>query len=83
MQTAGLAAETDHAFVQVAFLAEDAADSASAERENGLIELLVEMRAKARENEYWDEADRIRDQLVELGVILEDRSDGTAWRIVG
>ncbi len=64
-------------------LAEDAADSASAERENGLIELLIEMRAKARENKYWGEADRIRDRLVELGVILEDRPDGTAWRIAG
>ncbi len=64
-------------------LADDALDSASAERETGLIELLVEMRAKARENKFWEESDRIRDRLAELGVILEDRADGTAWRIAG
>lgn len=64
-------------------LAEDSSDRASAEREAGLIALLVEMRSKARENRYWAEADRIRDRLAELGVVLEDRSDGTAWRIAG
>jgi cysteinyl-tRNA synthetase len=62
-------------------LARDAADSVSAEREAGLIDLLVEMRSTARQNRYWAEADRIRDRLSELGVILEDRPDGTAWRI--
>ncbi len=64
-------------------LAEDAADSSSAEREAGLVELLIEMRAKARQNKYWAESDRIRDRLAELGVILEDRPDGTVWRIGG
>ena len=64
-------------------LAEHSSDRASAEREAGLIELLVEMRSKARENRNWSEADRIRDRLAELGVVLEDRADGTAWRLAG
>jgi cysteinyl-tRNA synthetase len=64
-------------------LDDDLSDSASAEREASLIELLVEMRARARENKYWEESDRIRDRMAELGVILEDRADGTAWRIAG
>ncbi len=53
----------------------------SAERENGLIELLIEMRNQARANKDWAISDRIRDQLKALGVVLEDRSDGTIWKI--
>jgi len=64
-------------------LADETADSGSAEREAGLVELLIEMRTKARENKYWEEADRIRNRLSELGVVLEDRPDGTVWRIAG
>jgi cysteinyl-tRNA synthetase len=64
-------------------LAEETGDSASAEREVGLIELLIEMRAKAREAKQWAEADGIRSRLAELGIALEDGSDGTVWRITG
>ncbi len=64
-------------------LAEDAADSASAEREAGLVELLIEIRDRARQAKQWDEADRIRSRMAELGIALEDRPDGTAWRIAG
>ncbi len=56
---------------------------ADAQREEGLIQLLVELRAQARANKDWATSDRIRDQLAELGVMLEDRADGTIWRVVG
>lgn len=60
----------------------DQADSSvSAEREDGLIRLLVDLRAQARANREWATSDRIRDQLKELGVILEDRPDGTIWKV--
>ena len=64
-------------------LAEEAAGSASAEREAGLVELLIEMRDRARQNKYWAEADRIRGRMKELGIVLQDRPDGTLWRITG
>ena len=54
---------------------------ADAEREAGLIRLLIELRAAARAQKDWATADRIRDQLSELGVTLEDRPDGTIWKI--
>ncbi len=44
------------------------------------IELLVEVRARLRQAKQWDLADRIRDRLAELGVILEDTPQGTTWR---
>jgi len=55
--------------------------SASAERESGLIRLLVETRAQARANKDWATSDRIRDQLSELGIILEDRAGETTWKL--
>jgi cysteinyl-tRNA synthetase len=57
-----------------------AAGSANAEREAGLIRLLIDERADARATRNFAKADQIRNQLAELGVTLEDRPDGTIWR---
>jgi cysteinyl-tRNA synthetase len=53
----------------------------SHEREAALIEMLIQMRAKARAEKNYAESDRIRDELVRIGVLLEDRADGTIWRV--
>jgi cysteinyl-tRNA synthetase len=57
------------------------AASGSAEREAGLIRLLIEMRAEARARKDFKQSDAIRDRLKALGVILEDGKDGTTWKI--
>lgn len=57
----------------------DIAGNGNAEREANLIRLLIEMRAKARDAKDWQTADQIRDRLAELGIVLEDRPDGTIW----
>jgi cysteinyl-tRNA synthetase len=47
----------------------------------GSIRRLIEERNAARKTKNFSEADRIRDELKEQGVILEDRPDGTTdWR---
>jgi cysteinyl-tRNA synthetase len=51
------------------------------DRENALIQMLIEMRAQARLNKNYAESDRIRDELAKVGVILEDRSDSTIWKV--
>ena len=56
--------------------------TANAEREDGLIRLLVNLRSQARANRDWAKADQIRKQLGDLGVELEDRADETVWKIV-
>jgi cysteinyl-tRNA synthetase len=54
---------------------------ASAEREAGLIRLLIEMRAEARARKDFKQADAVRDRLKALGVTLEDGKSGTTWKI--
>ena len=44
------------------------------------IESLIRQRTEARSNKDWAESDRIRDQLREQGVVLEDGPSGTIWR---
>ncbi|MBW3597487.1 MAG: cysteine--tRNA ligase [Planctomycetes bacterium] len=59
------------------------ATSAKAESElaGKLLDLLVELRTFARSKKDFAMADKIRDGLTSLGVTLEDRKDGTQWRI--
>jgi cysteinyl-tRNA synthetase len=55
--------------------------ASNGQREAGLIEMLIDMRARARKDKNYAESDRIRDELLRLGVALEDRADGTVWRV--
>lgn len=43
------------------------------------IEALIEQRTAARKAKNWTEADRIRDELKEKGIILEDTPQGVKW----
>ena len=44
------------------------------------VDLLVEIRTALRAEKQWALSDLVRDQLAELGVIIEDSKDGTTWR---
>ena len=44
------------------------------------VDLLIDVRADLRQAGQYDLADKIRDQLHSLGVIIEDSSEGTQWR---
>jgi cysteinyl-tRNA synthetase len=57
------------------------AQSGDSQREAGLIELLIDLRKRARVGKNYAEADRIRQELANLGVQLDDRADGTVWRV--
>ena len=49
---------------------------------DSLIEMLINIRADLRGDRQWELADKVRDGLASLGVILEDTPDGTHWRKV-
>ena len=45
-----------------------------------LMQLLIQLRADARKNKDFATADKIRDELADMGVTLEDRKGETGWR---
>ena len=46
------------------------------------IEALIQARHQARARKDFAESDRIRNSLIEQGIILEDGAEGTTWRHV-
>jgi cysteinyl-tRNA synthetase len=46
-----------------------------------LIELMIVVRNEARERRDFRTSDTIRDELLKLGVVLEDAPDGTRWKL--
>lgn len=54
------------------------ADVGNSEEE--LMGLLIALRKEARASKNFPLSDRIRDGLKDLGIVLEDRKDGTGWK---
>lgn len=46
----------------------------------GLMELIISIRLEARAKKDWATADKIRDELGKLGVVLEDTPQGVRWK---
>jgi cysteinyl-tRNA synthetase len=44
------------------------------------VEMLITIRKELREAQQWALADRVRDGLADLGIIIEDSKAGTTWR---
>jgi cysteinyl-tRNA synthetase len=48
--------------------------------EDDLIKTLIDIRNELRACKQWELADKVRDRLSELGIIIEDKKDKAAWR---
>lgn len=48
---------------------------------SGVVELLIQLRNEARENKDFATSDKIRDELVALGIQLKDGKDGTSFSV--
>lgn len=70
----GLLQQSPQAFLQ----GETAGDGPDSDT----IEALIRQRTEARANKDFAESDRIRDELHDQGVVLEDGPGGTTWRRV-
>jgi len=46
-----------------------------------LIEILLKLRHEAKLNKDWAMADKIRNQLTEMGIIIKDTKDGATWEL--
>ena len=54
-------------------------ESASDSKEDELINLVIELRKKAREEKRYDLSDEIRDKLSSIGITLNDTREGTTY----
>jgi cysteinyl-tRNA synthetase len=57
------------------------ASVAAASIDTATVELLISARNAARREKNFSAADRIRDELAAMGVVLKDSKDGTTWEI--
>ena len=48
---------------------------------DGLMHMILDMRATAKANKDWATSDKIRDELGALGVTVKDGKDGATWEI--
>jgi cysteinyl-tRNA synthetase len=46
-----------------------------------LIEMILQLRSDAKSNRDFETADRIRNELTDLGITIKDRIDGADWEI--
>lgn len=44
------------------------------------VDLLLEVRSSLRKEKLWAQADRIRDRLEELGIVVQDTPRGVVWK---
>ena len=61
---------------------EEAGASGKAERAlDGVMQLVLDARKKAREEKNWAESDRIRDTLASFGITVKDTKEGATWTL--
>jgi cysteinyl-tRNA synthetase len=59
----------------------DLADPRAGRFDKRAIEAKIAARNAARAAKNWRESDRIRDELLNLGIVLRDGKDGTSWEV--
>ncbi len=48
---------------------------------DGLVDMVLEERQRARDRREFDVSDQLRDRLAELGILIEDTPSGSRWRL--
>jgi len=51
----------------------------TSDRLSPVMDLVIELRNKARENKDWTTSDQIRDALLKAGITIKDSKEGTSW----
>ncbi|MGC1516319.1 MAG: cysteine--tRNA ligase [Maribacter sp.] len=82
-ETEQLALETtlNHFVFDVLGLEQQNSADADSEKLGGVVELLIDLRTTARDNKDFATSDRIRDQLLALGIQLKDGKEGTTYSL--
>jgi cysteinyl-tRNA synthetase len=56
-------------------------DSLNTELINGVMNTIIELRQKAKDNKDWPTADLIRNELAKLKIVIKDTKEGTVWEL--
>jgi cysteinyl-tRNA synthetase len=71
-----------HNFVyKIAGLKNENASSSGKDKLDEVLTLLLNLRMEAKKNKDFATADKIRDQLKEMGIIVKDTKDGFEWEV--
>lgn len=74
--------EQMYLFIEVVFGLQPISASANNHILNGVVELLINIRKQAKQNKDYQTSDKIRNELLGLGVQLKDEKDGSvSWTI--
>ena len=77
--------DTMHLFIEdILGLTNATTVGASSEKDKALdmvMQMVLDMRQKAKEEKNWAVSDQIRDELSEAGVIVKDTPDGAVWEV--
>ena len=57
-------------------------NAANNDRLDGVLQLLIDMRMEARANKDFALSDKIRDELLALGIQLKDGKEGTTYTVI-
>lgn len=60
---------------------EDEKQSGTDDKVVPLVEMLLDIRTRAKENKDWAASDLIRDRMAAIGIRVKDRKDGYDWEI--
>ena len=71
----------DIVFGVLGLVDEESAEGATGAVVDGLMQMVLEERAKAREAKDWAMSDHIRDSLKALGITVKDTKDGAEWTL--
>lgn len=71
----------DDFVVEVLGLKTEETATGSDEMLNGVMQVLIELRQQAKLNKDWVTADKIRNELSSLNIVLKDTKDGAEWGI--
>ncbi len=73
----------DFIFEVLGLLDTTVANQDNSDKLSGTVELLIKLRAEARNNKDFATSDQIRDQLMALGIQLKDGKEGTVFTLEG
>jgi cysteinyl-tRNA synthetase len=60
-------------------LKDDTAGSGDSGTVDGLMQLILDIRAQARNQKDWNTSDKIRDSLASVGIAVKDGKEGATW----